>query len=122
MNVHQRSALSPLLFISVMNAITRDLQRPTPWTLPYADDVMLASEQKEDLERQSQTSSKRLACSGLRLKIKKTEYLTTNLDESSTIRADGNDLCRTDYYKYLGSTFSVDSSLAHEVVARVNDA
>ncbi|EYC04267.1 hypothetical protein Y032_0089g2316 [Ancylostoma ceylanicum] len=49
--VHQGSALSPLLFILVMDAITRDLQRPAPWTLLYADDVMLASEQKEDLQR-----------------------------------------------------------------------
>ena len=40
--VHQGSALSPLLFIAVMDTITRDMQQPIPWTLLYADDVMLA--------------------------------------------------------------------------------
>ncbi|VDP56865.1 unnamed protein product [Heligmosomoides polygyrus] len=37
--VHQGSALSPLLFVVVMDAITRDLQQPVPWTLLYADDL-----------------------------------------------------------------------------------
>ncbi|EYC22092.1 hypothetical protein Y032_0018g3706 [Ancylostoma ceylanicum] len=36
-DVHQGSAPSPLLFILVMDAITRDLQRPAPWTLLYAE-------------------------------------------------------------------------------------
>ncbi|EYC46253.1 hypothetical protein Y032_0403g824 [Ancylostoma ceylanicum] len=118
--VYQGSALSPLLFILVMDAITRDLQRPAPWTLLYADDVMLASEQKEDLQRQTQAWSERLALFGLRLNVKKTEYMRTNLDKPSTIQVDGNDLRRTDYFKYLGSTLSADGNLAHEVVARVN--
>ncbi|EYC06534.1 hypothetical protein Y032_0075g945 [Ancylostoma ceylanicum] len=88
-----------------MDAITRDLQRPAPWTLLYADDVMLASEQKEDLERQTQAWSERLARFSLRLNVKKTEYMTTNiLDEPSTIQVDGNDLRKTDFFKYLGST------------------
>ncbi|EYC40244.1 hypothetical protein Y032_0623g775 [Ancylostoma ceylanicum] len=103
-----------------MDAITRDLQRPAPWTLLYADDVMLASEQKEDLQRQTHAWSERLARFGLRLNVKKTEYMTTNLDKLSTIQVDGNDLRRTDYFKYPGSTLSADGNLAHEVVARVN--
>ncbi|EYC35373.1 hypothetical protein Y032_1072g3542 [Ancylostoma ceylanicum] len=89
-----------------MDAITRDLQRLAPRTLLYADDVMLGSEQKEDLERQTQAWSERLAGFGLRLNVKKTEYMTTNLDEPSTIQVDGNDLRRTDYFKYLSSTLS----------------
>ncbi|EYC26581.1 hypothetical protein Y032_0010g845 [Ancylostoma ceylanicum] len=105
-----------------MDAIARDLVRPAPWTLLYADDVMLASEQKEDLQRQTQAWSERLARSGLRLHVKKTEYLTTNLDELSTIQVDGSDLRRTDYFEYLGSTLSADGNLVHEVVARVNAA
>ncbi|EYC37127.1 hypothetical protein Y032_0823g2541 [Ancylostoma ceylanicum] len=47
---------------------------------------------------------------------------TTNLDEPSTIQVDGNDLCRTDYFEYLGSIISADGNLAHEIVARVNAA
>ncbi|EYC07311.1 hypothetical protein Y032_0071g586 [Ancylostoma ceylanicum] len=87
-----------------------------------ANDVMLASEQKEDLERQTQAWSERLAQFGLRFNVKKTKYMTTNLDEPSTIQVDGNDLRRTDYFEYLGSTLSAEGTLAHEVVTRVNAA
>ncbi|EYC21750.1 hypothetical protein Y032_0018g3510 [Ancylostoma ceylanicum] len=48
--------------------------------------------------------------------------MTTNPDELTTIQVDGDDLRRSDYFKYLGSTFSADGNLAHEVVARVNAA
>ncbi|EYC36475.1 hypothetical protein Y032_0893g2906 [Ancylostoma ceylanicum] len=67
---------------------------------------MFASEQKEDLERQTQAWSERLARFGLRLNVKKTGYMTTNLDEHSIIQVDGNGIRRTDYFKYLGSTLS----------------
>lgn len=33
-----------------MYAIARDLQQPVPWKLLYADDVMFAYEDKDDLE------------------------------------------------------------------------
>ncbi|VDP00189.1 unnamed protein product [Heligmosomoides polygyrus] len=52
--VHQGSALSPLLFVIVMDAISRDLQMVARWTLLYADDAMLACEDKTELERQAQ--------------------------------------------------------------------
>ncbi|EYC35823.1 hypothetical protein Y032_0974g3262 [Ancylostoma ceylanicum] len=83
---------------------------------------MLRHEQKEDLERQKQTWSERLARFGLRLNVRKTEYMTINLDEPSTIQDDGNDLRRTNYFKYLGSTLSADGNLTHRVVAFINAA
>ncbi|EYC04689.1 hypothetical protein Y032_0086g1933 [Ancylostoma ceylanicum] len=102
-----------------MDAITKALQRPAPWTIVYADDLMRASEQKEDL---TQAWSERLGQFGVWWNVKKTEYKTTNLDEPSTIHVDGKDLRRTDYFKNLGSTLSADGNLAHEVVTRVNAA
>ncbi|VDO95904.1 unnamed protein product [Heligmosomoides polygyrus] len=84
--VHQGSALSPLLFVIVMDAITRDLHRAAPWTLVYADDVMLACEDKAELERQPQAWCDRLALFGLKLNVKKTVYLTTDVNEHGSIK------------------------------------
>ncbi|VDP59323.1 unnamed protein product [Heligmosomoides polygyrus] len=86
-----------------MNAITRDLQKPFPWTLLYADVVMLACEGKDDLARQVQAWCDRLAMFGMKLKGNKSEYLTTDMNESGSIKIDGTELARTSVFKYLGS-------------------
>ncbi|XP_049816329.1 uncharacterized protein LOC126263286 [Schistocerca nitens] len=49
--VHQGPALSPLLSIIIMDMITRDLQKLAPWTLLYADDVILATKNKKILQQ-----------------------------------------------------------------------
>jgi len=61
--VHQGSALSPLLFTTVMDAVTRDLQKPTSWTLLYADDVALIATTRADLQEQVQNWKARLVAS-----------------------------------------------------------
>ena len=70
---NQRFALSPLLFITVMYTISGDLQKKPPWSLLYADDVMLACEDKKELEKEVQAWCDRLAAFGLRLNVGKTE-------------------------------------------------
>ncbi|ETN86488.1 hypothetical protein NECAME_16308 [Necator americanus] len=50
--VHQGSSLSFLLFILCMDTITKEIQKQHPWTLLFADDVMLASESRGDLQKQ----------------------------------------------------------------------
>ena len=95
--VHQGSALSPLLFVLVMDVITRDLQRPAPYTLLYAGDVLLAAHDKADLQLLVQTWHDRLAQSGLRLNLNKTEYLATDASEHGTINVSGVDLPRTEH-------------------------
>ena len=37
--MHQRSGLSPLLFVIVMEAISREFRVALPWELLYADDL-----------------------------------------------------------------------------------
>uniref|UniRef100_A0A7I4YQG6 Reverse transcriptase domain-containing protein n=1 Tax=Haemonchus contortus TaxID=6289 RepID=A0A7I4YQG6_HAECO len=120
--VHQGSALSPLLFVVVMDTITKDLQRPAPWTLLYADGVVLASEDKSELESQMQTLPDRLAMFGLRLNVKKTEYLTTDSSELDSTKINGTELTRTTTFKYLGLAIASDGSLGFDTNSRVNAA
>ncbi|VDO66763.1 unnamed protein product [Heligmosomoides polygyrus] len=120
--VHQGSALSPLLFVIVMDAITRDLQKPVPWTLLYADDVMLASDDKGELEREVQAWCDRLERFGLKLNVKKTEYLTTDVNESSSIKVNDIKLPCTAVFKYLGLAVASDAKLMVEVNSRVSAA
>jgi len=47
--MHQVSALSPLLFVIVMEAISREFRVTLPWELLYADDLVVIAETEEDL-------------------------------------------------------------------------
>ncbi|VDP55837.1 unnamed protein product [Heligmosomoides polygyrus] len=88
--LHQGSALSPLLFVLVMDVISRDLQMAAPWALLCADDVTFACEDKTELERQAQAWCNRLASFDLKLNVKKTKYLTTDVIEHGFIKTNGS--------------------------------
>jgi len=47
--MHQGSAVSPLLFVIVMDAISREFRVALHWELLYADDLVVIAETEEDL-------------------------------------------------------------------------
>ena len=49
MGVHQRSTLSPLLFITVMEEATKLARGDGLWELLSADDLVLTAESKEEV-------------------------------------------------------------------------
>ena len=49
--VHQGSVLSPLLFVAVMDVVTREAREGLSWELLYADDLGVTAPSKEDLQR-----------------------------------------------------------------------
>ena len=66
-----------------------------------------------------------LAEHGMRLNLKKTEYLEVEGADGSdggTLRVDGKDLPRPDQCRYLGSTLSADGGSLPAVTARINAA
>ena len=48
--VHQGSALSPFLFINVMDTLTKIVRKEAPWELIFADDVALVAKTEEELQ------------------------------------------------------------------------
>ena len=49
LGMHQSSGLSPLLFVIVMVAISREFRVALPWELLYADDFAMIAETEEQL-------------------------------------------------------------------------
>ncbi|VDO65756.1 unnamed protein product [Heligmosomoides polygyrus] len=88
-----------------MHAITRYLQQQ----LLYAYDMMFAFEYKDDLERQMRAWCDFLAMFGLKLNVKKTEYLATNLNGSSSNNINDTELASTLVFKQLRSVTASDS-------------
>ena len=47
--MHQGSALSPLLFVMVMEALSTEFRVALPWELLYVDDLVVIAETEDDL-------------------------------------------------------------------------
>ena len=67
--VHQGSVLSPLLFILVLEALSREFRSGLPWKLFYADDLVIIAESLNALIFKLQTWKDKMENKGLRVNI-----------------------------------------------------
>jgi len=67
--MHQGSALSPLLFMIVMEAISREFRVALPWELLYADDLVVIAEIEQDLLNRLNEWKNNVANRGMRVNM-----------------------------------------------------
>ena len=79
-SVHQGSVLSPLLFIIVLEALSREFRTGCPWELLYADDLMISAESMEELLVKLKTWKKEKEKKGLRVNMGKTKIMVSGMD------------------------------------------
>ncbi|KAK3556313.1 hypothetical protein QTP70_007124 [Hemibagrus guttatus] len=48
--LHQGSALSPFLFAIVMDQLSEEVRQESPWTMMFADDIVICRESREQVE------------------------------------------------------------------------
>ena len=65
--VHQRSVLSPLLFLAVMDVLDEGVRRGLLFELLYADDLVIMAESLQELERKYIEWKNSLDSKGLRV-------------------------------------------------------
>ncbi|XP_071699533.1 secreted RxLR effector protein 78-like [Rutidosis leptorrhynchoides] len=73
--LHQGSALSPFLFALILDELSQGIQENISWCLIFADDIVLVSEQKDELNRRLERWREALEQNGLRISRQKMEYL-----------------------------------------------
>ena len=49
LELHQRSVLSLFLFAVTMDRLTDEVRREPPWTMLFADDIVICEETREEL-------------------------------------------------------------------------
>ena len=84
--VHQGSALSPLLFILIMEEATKECQGEALWHLLYADDLVLTAESREAVERKFMEWKRPLEDRGMKVNLGKTKLMVTG-KKSEVIRS-----------------------------------
>jgi len=72
--MHQASALSPLLLVIVMDAISTEFRVALPWELLYANDFVVIAETDEDLIKRL-NEWKNVENRGMRVNMNKTKVM-----------------------------------------------
>ena len=118
--LHQGSALSPFLFAVIMDRLTDEVRREPPWTMLFADDIMICEETREEVERRLESWKYALERRGMRVSRSKTEYLCTNGgNDKETVKMEDTKVPRVKELKYLGSTVQESGGCKKEVKKRV---
>jgi len=73
--MHQGSALSPLLFVIVMQALSREFRVALPWELLYADDLVVIAETEEDVIKRLSEWKNNVENRGMRVNRNKTKVM-----------------------------------------------
>ena len=79
--MHQGSALSPLLFVIVREAISREFRVALPWELLYADDSAVIAETEEELIKRLNEWKDNMESKGMRVTMNKTKVIITGRQE-----------------------------------------
>ena len=80
--LHQGSALSPFLFIVIMDTITEEIKEAPPSrAMLFADDLVLCDKQSQGVEERLGKWRDHLEGAGLNLSRTKTEYLPPARDQ-----------------------------------------
>ena len=91
--LHQGSALSPFLFAIIMDKLTDGLRKGALWAMMFADDIVLCSEDREDVEVDLERWRCTMERRGMKVSRSKTEYLCINeMEEDNRVRMGGREL------------------------------
>ena len=118
--LHQGSALSPFLFVMIMDRLTEEVRKKPPWTMLFADDVVLTSGCKRKGEQDLEQWRHALERRGLKISRTKSEYMCVNKErETSPLQLQGTEVPETKGFKYLGSTLEEDGGYELEIKKRI---
>ena len=118
--LHQGSALSHCLFVMVMDRMTDDIREEAPWTMMFADDIVICSESKEWVEEKLESWRYALERRGMKVNRRKTEYMCVNERQvKGTVKMQGEEVAKVEDFKYLGSTVQSNGECGREVKKRV---
>ena len=115
--LRQGSVLSPLLFIAVLDLISRKtVVKDAMKKLLYADDLALVANGKQGLQEWNGLFTRH----GLKINVEKTEVLHISLQrEELDIELEGKKLTQGDSFVYLGGAVCGDGKAEREVRRRV---
>ncbi|KAK3549087.1 hypothetical protein QTP70_031342 [Hemibagrus guttatus] len=104
----------------VMDQLSEEVRQESPWTMMFADDIVIWSESREQVEENLERWRFALERRGMKVSRSKTENMCVNEREGSgTVRLQGEEVKKVQEFKYLGSTVQSNGECGKEVKKRV---
>ena len=85
----------------------------------FADDIVLCSESREEVQRSLEDLRQALEKRGMKVSRSKTEYMALNEKKLDQVYLQGRKIEKVEDFKYLGSTVQSNGECSHEVKKRV---
>ena len=120
--LHQGSALSPFLFVTLMDVLSEGVRLELPWVMLYADDVAMCMVETADLNVNLEAWREKLEDRGLRINRMKTEWMRCFFGEEHDevdLEIDMENLKEVESFKYLGSVLNNSGSMEREIGNRI---
>ncbi|KAK3530505.1 hypothetical protein QTP86_027871 [Hemibagrus guttatus] len=100
----------------VMDQLSEEVRQESPWTMMFADDIVICSESREQVEESLERWRFALERRGMKVSRSKTEYMCVNEREGSgTVRLQGEEVKKVQEFKYLGSPVQSNGECGKEV-------
>ena len=84
--LHQGSVLSPLLFIIVVDVLTREIRKGVPWELMFADDIALTEESEQEVMEVFERWRGAFELKGLKVNMEKTKIMVSGKESSNRVK------------------------------------
>jgi hypothetical protein len=121
--MHQGLALSPYLFVLVMDEVTRDIQGGIPWCMLFTDNVVLVDKSMIGVDHKLELWRRTLEAKYFRLSRSKTEYMKCNFSattqEKRDVRLNSQVVFKKDTFRYLGSMLQKNGDIDEDVSHRI---
>ena len=103
-----------------MERLTDEVRREPPWTMLFADDIVICEETRKEVDRRLESWRYALERRGMKVNRLKTKYLCINGgNKDETVKMENTKVSKVKKFMYLGSTVQESGSCEREVKKRV---
>jgi len=111
--MHQGSALSPLLFVIVMETLCREFTVTLPWE--YADDLVVVAETEDDLIKRLNEWKDFLENRGMRVNMNKTTKVMISREQQKVRCCKMVMLCIMSHHPHLTLSSLAQNNRTHRI-------